>query len=178
MLVVYGINEESMRPSRPSPTWPYSLQRKPRRWSFGTSSRAPRRTPRPPSTSRLVVVDGFQDIARHRGETAAEHLGRELIGNFLMANYDRFFPFLPQHEVAYVGSVQGGHVRALARGERWGGGRGPGPLRPLGGGPDLGRGGRPGEGQGPGPEGGPPGPEGPLADPFGGGASRPRRVCP
>jgi hypothetical protein len=68
---------------------------------------------------RLVVVDGFTDIARHRGETAAQYLGRELIGNFLVANPGRFFPFLPQHEVAYVGSVQGGHVRALVRGERW-----------------------------------------------------------
>jgi hypothetical protein len=72
-----------------------------------------------PFNDRLVVVDGFTDIARHRGETAAEYLGRELIGNFLMANYDRFFPFLPQHEVAYVGSVQGGHVRALARERAW-----------------------------------------------------------
>jgi hypothetical protein len=68
---------------------------------------------------RLVVVDGFTDIARHRGETAAQYLGRELIGNFLVANPGRFFPFLPQHEVAYVGSVQGGHLRALAREERW-----------------------------------------------------------
>jgi hypothetical protein len=68
---------------------------------------------------RLVVVDGFTDIARHRGETAAQYLGRELIGNFLLANPDRFFPFLPQHEVAYVGPVQGGYLRALAREERW-----------------------------------------------------------
>ncbi len=66
-----------------------------------------------------MIVNGFTDIARHRGETAAEHLGRELIGNFLMANYDRFFPFLPQHQVAYVGSVEGGHVRALAREREW-----------------------------------------------------------
>jgi hypothetical protein len=72
-----------------------------------------------PFNDRLVVVDGFTDIARHRGETAAEYLGRELIGSFLMANPDRFFPFLPQHEVAYVGSVQGGHVRALARERAW-----------------------------------------------------------
>jgi hypothetical protein len=68
---------------------------------------------------RLVVVDGFYHIARHRGETAAEYLGRELIGSFLTANPDRFFPFLPYHEVAYVGSVQGGHVRALARERAW-----------------------------------------------------------
>ena len=72
-----------------------------------------------PFNDRLVVVDGFEDIARHRGETAAEYLGRELIGSFLMANPDRFFPFLPYHEVAYVGSVQGGHVRALVREKRW-----------------------------------------------------------
>jgi hypothetical protein len=68
---------------------------------------------------RLVVVDGFTDLARRRGVTAAEYLGRELIGNFLLANPGRFFPFLPQHEVAYVGPVQGGHLRALAREERW-----------------------------------------------------------
>ena len=68
---------------------------------------------------RLVVVDGFTDLARQRGVTAAEYLGRELIGNFLLANPSRFFPFLPQHEVAYVGPVQGGHLRALAREKRW-----------------------------------------------------------
>ncbi len=68
---------------------------------------------------RLVVVDGFIDIARHRGETAAEYLGRELIGSLLLANPGRFFPFLPQHEVAYVGSVEGGHVRALIQGVAW-----------------------------------------------------------
>jgi hypothetical protein len=67
-----------------------------------------------------VVVDGFTDIARHRGETAAQYLGRELIGNFLVANPDRFFPFLPQHEVAYVGSLRGGgHLRALVREREW-----------------------------------------------------------
>ncbi len=68
---------------------------------------------------RLVVVDGFTDLARQRGVTAAEYLGRQLIGNFLLANPGHFFPFLPQHEVAYVGPVQGGHLRALAREERW-----------------------------------------------------------
>jgi hypothetical protein len=68
---------------------------------------------------RLVVVDGFTDLARQRGVTAAEYLGRELIGNFLLANPGHFFPFLPQHEVAYVGPVQGGHLRALVREERW-----------------------------------------------------------
>ena len=68
---------------------------------------------------RLVVVDGFTDLARQRGVTAAEYLGRELIGSFLVANPGRFFPFLPQHEVAYVGPVQGGHLRALVRERKW-----------------------------------------------------------
>jgi hypothetical protein len=68
---------------------------------------------------RLVVVDGFTDLARQRGVTAAEYLGRELVGNFLVANPGHFFPFLPQHEVAYVGRVEGGHVRALVQGEAW-----------------------------------------------------------
>ena len=73
-----------------------------------------------PFEDRLVVVDGFTDLARRRGVTAAEYLGRELIGNFLVANPDRFFPFLPQHEVAYVGSVRGGgHLRALVREREW-----------------------------------------------------------
>jgi hypothetical protein len=68
---------------------------------------------------RLVVVDGFTDLARRRGVTAAQYLGRELIGSFLVANPGRFFPFLPQHEVAYVGPVQGGYLRALARERKW-----------------------------------------------------------
>jgi hypothetical protein len=68
---------------------------------------------------RLVVVDGFTDLARQRGITAAEYLGRELITNFLLSNPAKFFPFLPQHEVAYVGSVEGGHVRALVREREW-----------------------------------------------------------
>jgi len=68
---------------------------------------------------RLVVVESFPELARAKGITAAEYLGRELIGNFLLANPGRFFPFLPQHEVAYVGPVQGGHVRALARERKW-----------------------------------------------------------
>ena len=68
---------------------------------------------------RLVVVDGFTDLARRRGVTAAEYLGKELVGNFLVANPGHFFPFLPQHEVAYVGSVEGRHVRALAREREW-----------------------------------------------------------
>jgi hypothetical protein len=180
MLVVYGINEESetITPITHLGLLTSKEAQKVELWDFFQSAEedAPA-----PFNDRLVVVDGFTDIARHRGETAAQYLGRELIGNFLVANPDRFFPFLPQHEVAYVGSVQGGHVRALVRERGVGGGRGPGPLRPLGGGPDQGRGGRPREGQGPGPEGGLPGPEStPLAGTFfgGGGFPRPRRLCP
>ncbi len=73
----------------------------------------------PPFNNRLVLVDGFTDLARRRGVTAAEYLGRELIGSFLLANPGRFFPFLPRHEVAYVGTVEGGHVRALVQGVAW-----------------------------------------------------------
>ena len=72
-----------------------------------------------PFEDRLVVAEIFPELARAKGITAAEYLGRELIGSFLTANPDRFFPFLPQHEVAYVGPVQGGHLRALVREERW-----------------------------------------------------------
>jgi hypothetical protein len=118
MLVVYGINEESetIAPLTHLALLTSEEARKVELWDFFQS---PEEDAPAPFNDRLVVLTGFEDIARHRGETAAEHLGREIIGNFLMANYDRFFPFLPQHEVAYVGSVQGGHVRALARGERW-----------------------------------------------------------
>jgi hypothetical protein len=128
---------------------------------------------------RLVVVESFPELARAKGITAAEYLGRELIGNFLLANPGHFFPFLPQHEVAYVGPVQGGAPTGPGTGGEVGGGCGAGPLWPSGGHPDLGRGGRPGEGQGPGPGGGLPGPEGPLAETLtGGGKTRPRRMCP
>jgi len=71
-----------------------------------------------PFEDRLVVVESFPELARAKGLTAAEYLGRELIGNFLLANPGRFFPFLP-HEVAYVGRVEGGHVRALVREREW-----------------------------------------------------------
>jgi hypothetical protein len=73
----------------------------------------------PPFEDRLVVVDSFPELARAKGITAAEYLGRGLIGNFLVANPGQFFPFLPQHDVAYVGSVEGGHVRALAQEREW-----------------------------------------------------------
>jgi hypothetical protein len=72
-----------------------------------------------PFEDRLVVVDGFTDLARQRGVTAAEYLGRQLTGNFLLSNPAQFFPFLPRHEVAYVGQVEGGHVRALVREREW-----------------------------------------------------------
>ncbi len=85
---------------------------------FGDFVREDEDTPAP-FEDRLVVVDGFTDLARQRGVTAAEYLGRELIGSFLVANPGHFFPFLPQHEVAYVGPVQGGHVRALVRERKW-----------------------------------------------------------
>jgi hypothetical protein len=118
MLVVYGINEgdETITPITHLGLLTSEEAQKVELWDFFQS---PEEDAPAPFNSRLMVVDGFTDIARHRGETAAEHLGQELIGNFLWANPDRFFPFLPQHEVAYVGSVQGGHVRALVREERW-----------------------------------------------------------
>jgi hypothetical protein len=118
MFVVYGLNEDSedfMGLTHLALLTSEEAQ-KVELWDFFQS---PEEDAPAPFNDRLVVVDGFTDIARHRGETAAEYLGRELIGNFLMANYDRFFPFLPQHEVAYVGSVQGGHVRALVREREW-----------------------------------------------------------
>jgi len=118
MLVVYGINEgdETITPLTHLALLTSEEAQKVELWDFFQS---PEEDAPAPFNARLVVVDGFTDIARHRGETAAEHLGRELIGNFLWANPDRFFPFLPQHEVAYVGSVRGGHVRALAREREW-----------------------------------------------------------
>ena len=118
MFVVYGLNEDSedfMGLTHLALLTSEEAQ-KVELWDFFQS---PEEDAPAPFNDRLVVVDGFTDIARHRGETAAEHLGRELIGNFLWANPDRFFPFLPQHEVAYVGSVRGGHVRALAREREW-----------------------------------------------------------
>jgi hypothetical protein len=73
----------------------------------------------PPFEDRLVVVEGFPELARAKGLTAAQYLGRGLIENFLLANPGQFFPFLPHHDVAYVGSVEGGYVRALVREEEW-----------------------------------------------------------
>jgi hypothetical protein len=118
MLVVYGISEESetITPLTHLALLTSEEAQKVELWDFFQS---PEEDAPAPFNDRLVVVDGFEDIARHRGETAAEYLGRELVGNFLLANPDRFFSFLPQHEVAYVGPVQGGHLRALARERAW-----------------------------------------------------------
>jgi hypothetical protein len=118
MLVVYGINEESetITPLTHLALLTSEEAQKVELWDFFQS---PEEDAPAPFNGRLVVVDEFTDIARHRGETAAEHLGRELIGNFLWANPDRFFPFLPQHEVAYVDQVEGGYVRALVREKEW-----------------------------------------------------------
>jgi hypothetical protein len=116
MLVIYGIDEMSESFGGATHlallTWDEALD-----VEFGDFVREGEEPAR--FEDRLVVVDGFTDLARRRGVTAAEYLGRELIGSFLMANPGRFFPFLPQHEVAYVGPVQGGHVRALARERKW-----------------------------------------------------------
>jgi hypothetical protein len=118
MLLVYGINEESetITPITHLGLLTSEEARKVELWDFFQS---PEEDAPAPFEDRLVVVDGFTDLARQRGVTAAEYLGRELVGNFLVANPDRFFPFLPQHEVAYVGPVQGGHLRALARERKW-----------------------------------------------------------
>jgi hypothetical protein len=119
MLMVYGINGES---DTITPVTHLALLTSEEAqnvdiWDFFQS---PEVDAPAPFNDRLVVLTGFEDIARHREETAAEYLGRELIGNFLLANPDRFFPFLPQHEVAYVGYLRGGgHLRALARGKEW-----------------------------------------------------------
>jgi hypothetical protein len=117
MLVVYGINEES---ETITPLTHLALLTRDEALNvrfedfFRGSEHAP-------ATFKdgLAVVEMFTDIARQRGETAAEYLGRELVGNFLLSTPGRFFPLLPRHEVAYVGSVEGGHVRALARGKEW-----------------------------------------------------------
>jgi hypothetical protein len=116
MLVVYGINEESetITPLTHLALLTSEEARKVELWDFFREDEDPARF-----EDRLVVAEIFPELARAKGITAAEYLGRELIGSFLTANPDRFFPFLPQHEVAYVGSVEGGHVRALARERAW-----------------------------------------------------------
>ena len=116
MLVVYGINEESetITPLTHLALLTSEEARKVELWDFFREDEDPARF-----EDRLVVAEIFPELARAKGITAAEYLGRELIESFLMANPDRFFPFLPYHEVAYVGSVEGGHVRALARERAW-----------------------------------------------------------
>jgi hypothetical protein len=116
MLVVYGINEESetITPITHLALLTSEEARKVELWDFFREDEDPARF-----EDRLVVAEIFPELARAKGITAAEYLGRELIGSFLMANPRRFFPFLPYHEVAYVGSVEGGHVRALARERAW-----------------------------------------------------------
>jgi len=72
-----------------------------------------------PYADRLVVVDGFPELARALGITAAEYLGRHLISGFLRSRPGEFFPFLPWWDVAYLGEVEGGVLRALARPNAW-----------------------------------------------------------
>ncbi len=117
MLVVYGIHEDS-ETITPLTHLALLTSEEDRTLDLDDFFWGEKDTP-PRFEDRLVLVDGFTDLARHRGETAAEHLGRELIGSFLLANPGRFFPFLPRHEVAYVGTVEGGHVRALVQGVAW-----------------------------------------------------------
>ena len=68
---------------------------------------------------RLVVVEDFPALARAEGITAAEYLGRHLISGFLRSRPGEFFPFLPWWDVAYLGEVEGGVLRALARPNAW-----------------------------------------------------------
>ena len=68
---------------------------------------------------RLVVVDGFPELARALGITAAEYLGRHLVSAFLRTRPGEFFPFLPWWDVAYLGETEGGVLRALARPNAW-----------------------------------------------------------
>ncbi len=117
MFVVYGLNEDSEDFMGLTHLALLTLDEA-LDLEFGDFFREDEDAPAP-FEDRLVVVEGFPDLARAKGITAAEYLGRELIGSFLTANPGRFFPFLPQHEVAYVGPVQGGHLRALVREKRW-----------------------------------------------------------
>jgi hypothetical protein len=117
MLVVYGIHEDS-ETITPLTHLALLTSEEDQTLDLDDFFWGEKDTP-PRFEDRLVLVDGFADLARHREETAAEHLGRELIGSFLLTNPGRFFPFLPRHEVAYVGTVEGGHVRALVQGVAW-----------------------------------------------------------
>jgi hypothetical protein len=69
---------------------------------------------------RLVVVDGFTDLARRRGVTAAEYLGRELIGNFLVGQPRPLLPLPAPARGGLCGKrAGGGHLRALVREREW-----------------------------------------------------------
>jgi len=72
-----------------------------------------------PYADRLVVVEDFPALARAEGITAAEYLGRHLISGFLRSRPGEFFPFPPWWDVAYLGEVEGGVLRALARPNAW-----------------------------------------------------------
>jgi len=68
---------------------------------------------------RLVVVEDFPALARAEGITAAEYLGRHLVSAFLRSRPGEFFPTTPWWDVAYLGEVEGGVLRALARENAW-----------------------------------------------------------
>jgi hypothetical protein len=117
MLVVYGLNEvyETITPLTHLALLTSKEAHEVELWDFFREDEdTPARF-----EDRLVVVEIFPELARAKGIAAAEYLGRELVRNLLLANPGRFFPFLPQREVAYVGPVQGGYVRALAREREW-----------------------------------------------------------
>jgi hypothetical protein len=69
--------------------------------------------------NRLVVVDFFTDLAKVSYRTVAEYIGDELVANFLEDNPERFYPLLPGPEVAYVGRLPNGYLRARASAEGW-----------------------------------------------------------
>ncbi len=69
--------------------------------------------------NRLVVVDSFVDLARVGNRTVAKYIGDELVANFLQDNPERFYPLLPGPEVAYVGHLPDGYLRARASNEVW-----------------------------------------------------------
>ncbi len=69
--------------------------------------------------NRLVVVDSFVDLARIGNRTVAGYIGGELVANFLQDNPERFYPLLPGPEVAYVGHLPNGYLRARASSEAW-----------------------------------------------------------
>jgi hypothetical protein len=69
--------------------------------------------------NRLVVVDSFTDLARVGNRTIAEYIGDELVANFLEDNPEQFYPLLPGPEVAYVGRLPNGYLRARASAEGW-----------------------------------------------------------